>query len=178
MHTSLDGKIVGDYLPTSVGMAAQRVLQGCSWAPTATTPSTKGWLSGRRSSEDSFTHHRKPDPREDTAPIPRATTVAAPKAPMHYFSLDPSGTLGWERNSTDYKPHLGGDGFLGPDGLGGFPVLAKDQLKRRHGVPEVVADLGLDLSHLNAHTGHLPARHALRCLPPVHPPIPRPGRHS
>lgn len=102
MHMSLDGKIVGDYLPTDVGMASQREFYALAYGPGRHYRDHKGWLSGRISSEDNFTHYRKPELDEAAAPVPEGDYIAVPDAPMNYFSVDPSGQLGWERNSIDY----------------------------------------------------------------------------
>ena len=102
MHMSLDGKIVGDYLPTDVGMASQREFFALAYGPERHYRGHKGWLSGRITTEDNFTHYREPDLNEAAAAVPEGDYIAVPDAPMNYFSIDPTGMLGWERNSIDY----------------------------------------------------------------------------
>ncbi|MBP2368422.1 dihydrofolate reductase family protein [Pseudonocardia parietis] len=102
MHMSLDGKIVGDYLPTEIGMASQREFHALAWGPDRYYRDHKGWLSGRISSEDNFTHYRKPELDDAAPPVPEGDHIAVPDAPMHYFSVDPSGSLAWTQNSIDY----------------------------------------------------------------------------
>ncbi|GAA4506427.1 dihydrofolate reductase family protein [Brevibacterium yomogidense] len=102
MHMSLDGKIVGSYLPTDVGMASQREYYNLILGTDRHYRQHKGWLSGRISSEDNFTHYRAPRLDESVSPVPSGDHIADPDAPMHYFSVDPSGRLAWEGNTIDY----------------------------------------------------------------------------
>lgn len=102
MHMSLDGKIVGAYLPTDVGMASQKQYYNLVLGPDRYFRNHKGWLSGRITSEDNFTHYRKPELDESAAPVPEGDFIAVDDAPMHYFSMDPSGVLAWEKNSITY----------------------------------------------------------------------------
>lgn len=101
-HMSLDGKIVGDYLPTDVGMASQREYYNLILGPDRYFRNHKGWLSGRISSEDNFTHYRKPELDESAPPVPEGDFIAVDDAPMNYFSVDPSGVLSWDKNSITY----------------------------------------------------------------------------
>ena len=102
MHMSLDGKIVGSYLPTDVGMASQRQYYNLFLGPDCHFRNHKGWLSGRTTSEDNFTHYRKLKLDEFAPPMPEGDFIAVDDAPMHYFSVDPSGVLAWETNSITY----------------------------------------------------------------------------
>lgn len=102
MHMSLDGKIVGDYLPTDVGMASQREFHALAYGLDRHFRAHKGWLSGRITTEDNFTHYRKPELDDTATTAPGGDYIAVPDAPMNYFSVDPSGMLGWDRNSIDY----------------------------------------------------------------------------
>jgi len=101
-HMSLDGKIVGEYLSTAVGMASQRQYYDLVLGPKRHFSSHKGWLCGRISSEDNFTHYRTPELNEAAPTVPEGDFIAVDGAPMHYFSVDPSGVLAWERNSITY----------------------------------------------------------------------------
>lgn len=102
MHMSLDGKIVGDYLPTGVGMASQRQYYDLVLGPVRHYREHRGWLSGRRTSEDNFTHYKTPELDESAPPVPAGDFLPVTDAPMHYFSVDPSGVLAWEQNTIDY----------------------------------------------------------------------------
>jgi riboflavin biosynthesis pyrimidine reductase len=102
MHMSLDGKIVGDYLPTEIGMASQREFWELGFGPNRKFSDHKGWLSGRVTTEDNFTHYGTPELDENAAAVPEGDFLATADAPMHYFSVDPSGALAWQRNSIDY----------------------------------------------------------------------------
>src|SRR3546814_16313766 len=86
-HMSLDGKIVGEYLPTEVGMASQRQYYNLVLGPERPYRDHKGWLNGRISSEDNFTHYRKPELDESAPPVPEGDFIAVRAAPMPYFSV-------------------------------------------------------------------------------------------
>lgn len=101
-HMTLDGKIVSDYLPMDVGVASQREYYDLFLGPDRHFPTHKGWLSGRISSEDNYTHYRKPEPDESALPVPEGDFIAVDEAPMHCFSVDPSEVLAWQRNSISY----------------------------------------------------------------------------
>src|SRR3546814_20380581 len=92
-HMSLDGKIVGDYLPTDVGMASQRQYYNFFLGPDRYFRNHKGWLSGRISSEDTFTHFREPELDESASPLPTGDFTAVDDETMHYFSITQSGVL-------------------------------------------------------------------------------------
>ncbi|REF73275.1 dihydrofolate reductase family protein [Paracoccus versutus] len=101
-HMSLDGKIVGAYLPTEVGVASQRQYYELVLGPDRAFDRHKGWLCGRVSSDDNFTHYRTPDLDEAASPVPDGDFITVADAPMYYFSVDPSGVLAWETNSITY----------------------------------------------------------------------------
>ncbi|WP_336741461.1 dihydrofolate reductase family protein [Aureimonas altamirensis] len=99
---SLDGKIVGAYLPTEIGMASQRQYYNLMLGPDRHYRDHKGFMLGRVSSEDNFTHYRKPELDESAAPVPEGDFIAVADAPMHYLSIDPSGVLAWKKNEITY----------------------------------------------------------------------------
>ncbi|GFZ81028.1 5-amino-6-(5-phosphoribosylamino)uracil reductase [Nesterenkonia alkaliphila] len=143
MHMSLDGKIVGDYLATSVGMASQREFHALAYGPQRHYRSHKGWLSGRITTEDNFTHYRTPDLNKAAAAVPDGDYIAVPDAPMNYFSIDPAGQLGWQKNSIDYfdtNAHV-------VEVLSGKASNAYKDLLRRLGISYLIAgDDTLDLA--------------------------------
>lgn len=59
MMTSLNGKIMGNYMATPAGMKAGEIFYDISFGK---TPYYKhqGWLSGRVTTDDNFTFYRKP----------------------------------------------------------------------------------------------------------------------
>jgi riboflavin biosynthesis pyrimidine reductase len=95
MATSLDGKIIGDYL--KVERAADFADQyekihrryGC-----------KAWMCGRITMEEHFTFGNKLDLKHEDIPlVPRTDYVANKDAKSYAVAVDPSGKLGWTENS-------------------------------------------------------------------------------
>jgi riboflavin biosynthesis pyrimidine reductase len=95
MLTSLDGKIIGDYL--KVERAAYFTDEyekihgryGC-----------KAWMCGRVTMEEHFTFGHKIDLAQNSIPtIPRIDYVVKKDATTYVIAVDPSGKLGWTENS-------------------------------------------------------------------------------
>ncbi|QIZ08787.1 RibD family protein [Priestia megaterium] len=95
MLTSLDGKIIGDYL--KVERAAYFIDEyekihgryGC-----------KAWMCGRVTMEEHFTFGHKIDLAQNSIPtIPRIDYVVKKDAKTYVIAVDPSGKLGWTENS-------------------------------------------------------------------------------
>lgn len=95
MLTSLDGKVIGDYM--KVERAAYFTDEyekihgryGC-----------KAWICGRVTMEEHFTFGHKLDLAQDSIPtIPRMDYVAKNDAKTYVIAVDPSGKLGWTENS-------------------------------------------------------------------------------
>lgn len=101
MMTSLDGKIMGDYMETSEGQAASDVFYNISFGK---NPYYKhqGWLSGRVTTDDNFTFYEKPELDENVQQVEEGDFVAQPDAGMYYVSVDPSGKLGWKSSELTY----------------------------------------------------------------------------
>lgn len=101
MMTSLDGKIMGDFMDTPEGEIAGNVFYNISFGK---NPYYKhqGWISGRVTTDDNFTFYEKPELDDNTAPVPQGDFVAKPNAPMYYVSVDPSGKLGWKNSELTY----------------------------------------------------------------------------
>lgn len=98
MLTALDGKITGPYMQTDAvdGAADEYERINARYQP-------QGWLCGRVTTDENFTHYNKP-PLDDAAPaVPAGDHVAVSDAAMYYVSVDPSGKLGWESNSLQYE---------------------------------------------------------------------------
>ena len=100
MMTSLDGKIMGNYMETPEGAAAGDVFYNFSFGK---NPYYKhqGWLSGRITTDDNFTFYEKPDLDENAAKVPEGDYIAK-KTDMYYVSIDPSGRLGWKSSTLTY----------------------------------------------------------------------------
>lgn len=100
MMTSLDGKIMGNYMETSEGAAAGDVFYNISFGK---NPYYKhqGWLSVRITTDDNFTFYEKPDLDENAAKVPEGDYIAK-KTDMYYVSIDPSGRLGWKSSTLTY----------------------------------------------------------------------------
>lgn len=100
MMTSLDGKIMGEYMETPEGEAAGDVFYHISFGPNPYYHH-QGWLSGRVTTDDNFTFYRKPALDENAPAVPEGDFVAE-QAGMYYVSVDPSGKLGWESSTLTY----------------------------------------------------------------------------
>ena len=100
MMTSLEGKIMGNYMETPEGAAAGDVFYNLSFGK---NPYYKhqGWLSGRITTDDNFTFYEKPDLDENAAKVPEGDYIAK-KTDMYYVSIDPSGRLGWKSSTLTY----------------------------------------------------------------------------
>lgn len=100
MMTSLDGKIMGNYMETPEGAAAGDVFYNLSFGK---NPYYKhqGWLSVRITMDDNFTFYEKPDLDENAAKVPEGDYIAK-KTDMYYVSIDPSGRLGWKSSTLTY----------------------------------------------------------------------------
>lgn len=100
MMTSLDGKIMGNYMDTPEGTSAGDVFYNISFGK---DPYYKhqGWLSGRVTTDDNFTFYEKPELDEHAPAVPDSDFVAE-KTGMYYVSVDPSGKLGWKDSTLRY----------------------------------------------------------------------------
>ena len=100
MMTSIDGKIMGNYMDTPEGAAAGEVFYNLAFGEEPYYRH-QGWLSGRVTTDDNFTLYEKPDLDEDAPTVPEGD-FAAQNASMYYVSIDPSGRLGWKSNTLNY----------------------------------------------------------------------------
>ena len=100
MMTSLDGKIMGNYMETPEGIAAENVFYSIAFG---SDPYYKhqGWLSGRVTTDDNFTFYEKPELDENAPAVPEGDFIAK-KTDMYYVSIDPSGRLGWKSSTLTY----------------------------------------------------------------------------
>lgn len=101
MLTSIDGKIMGRYMDTPECETASVLFDDISFGNRGNY-NMQGWLSGRVTTDDNFTMYRKPVVDENAAPVPDGDFIAETGKPMYYISIDPSGKLGWEKNTLEY----------------------------------------------------------------------------
>lgn len=101
MMTSLDGKIMGNYMDTPEGSAAGDVFYKIAFGKEPYYRH-QGWLSGRITTDDNFTFYEKPQLDEAAPAVPEGDFVAK-KTDMYYVSVDPSGRLGWKSNILTYS---------------------------------------------------------------------------
>lgn len=95
MLTSLDGKIIGDYLKEKRADSFTDKYEkihgryGC-----------KAWICGRVTMEEHFTFGHQLELKQDNIPtIPRTDHVANKDAKGYAIAVDPSSKLGWTENS-------------------------------------------------------------------------------
>lgn len=95
MVTSLDGKIIGDYL--KVERAAYFTDE---YEKIHGRYVCEAWMSGRVTMEEHFTFGHKLDlTQENIETIPRIDYVANKNAKTYVIAVDPSGKLGWTENA-------------------------------------------------------------------------------
>ncbi|WP_027090244.1 dihydrofolate reductase family protein [Thomasclavelia saccharogumia] len=101
MLTSLDGKIMGNYMDTSECDEPGDKFYDIAFGK---EPYYKhqGWLSGRVTTDDNFTMYKKPNLNENDPVVPEGDFIADGDYHMYYVSIDPSGKLGWQTNTLTY----------------------------------------------------------------------------
>ncbi|MEK5232094.1 RibD family protein [Lysinibacillus sp. FSL K6-0232] len=102
MLVSLDGKIIGSYMDTPEGQESSNVFYNIAFGE---KPFYKhqGWLSGRTTTDDNFTHYQTPN-LDNTAPaVPAGDFIVDTDLDKYYVSIDPSGKLGWTSNILQYR---------------------------------------------------------------------------
>lgn len=101
MLTSIDGKIMGNYMDTPESNIAGKAFYDITFGKERYYKH-QGWLSGRITTDDNFTFYKKPLLDENAPIVPEGDFVADYKEKIHYISIDPSGRLGWEKNYIVY----------------------------------------------------------------------------
>lgn len=101
MLTSLDGKIMGNYMDLPACEPAGELFYDIAFGDEPFYRH-QGWLSGRVTTDDNFTHYRTPDLDPAAPPVPPGDFIAG-QAPMYYVSVDPRGVLGWQENTVTYE---------------------------------------------------------------------------
>lgn len=102
MMTSLDGKIMGTYMRSPEAAASGKVFYDLAFGD---SPHYRhqGWLSGRVTTDDNFTHYASPALDEGAAEVPAGDFLPVRDAEKYYISIDPAGTLGWESPDLTYQ---------------------------------------------------------------------------
>ncbi|MDO5115661.1 MAG: RibD family protein [Synergistaceae bacterium] len=101
MMTSVDGKIMGNYMDTPEGEKTGDVFYSLAFGAEAFYP-MDAWICGRITTEDNFTFYRKPALDENAPAVPEGDYVVPARFDKYYVSLDPSGKVGWESDSVQY----------------------------------------------------------------------------
>ncbi len=103
MMTSIDGKIMGNYMDIPASHIASDHFYDIAFGDNPYYQH-QGWLSGRVTTDDNFTHYQKPALKELHQSLPKGDYMGdfTDKKPF-YISIDPSGILGWTSNELQYR---------------------------------------------------------------------------
>lgn len=108
MLTSLDGKIIGNYMNTEQGEIAGNHFYDIAFGENRYYQH-QGWISGRITTDDNFTFYKKPELDNNAPIVPIGDFKAEHTDNMYYISIDPHGKLGWDNNTlmyNDTKAHV------------------------------------------------------------------------
>lgn len=101
MQTSMDGKIMGDYMGTQAGRKSGDAFYELAFGEHPYYRH-QGWLSGRTTTDDNFTFYEKPDLDENAPVVAEGDFIADKDFGMFYVSIDPKGRLGWKSPKLHY----------------------------------------------------------------------------
>nr|WP_263314253.1 RibD family protein [Mammaliicoccus sp. Marseille-Q6498] len=102
MLMSLDGKIIGNFMQTEESKKSGETFFNLAFTEDGYYQH-QGWLSGRATTDDNFTHYKKPDLDIGVEEIPEGDYLFQTDLDKYYISVDPSGKLGWQENFIDYQ---------------------------------------------------------------------------
>ncbi|MGM0215795.1 dihydrofolate reductase family protein [Enterococcus sp. AZ109] len=102
MLISIDGKITGKYMNTPEGEAAGDFFYQLAFGKKPFYKN-QGWLSGRKTTDDNFTMYKEPILPKNFEAVPAGDYIIETGKPIYYISIDPSGKLGWEKNTITYQ---------------------------------------------------------------------------
>ncbi|MHC5375319.1 dihydrofolate reductase family protein [Enterococcus sp. LJL120] len=102
MLISLDGKITGKYMETPEGERAGDFFYQLAFGQ-APFYKNQGWLSGRKTTDDNFTFYQEPELPEKFPEVPDGDFITETGRKIYYISIDPSGKLGWQKNTITYR---------------------------------------------------------------------------
>lgn len=100
METSLDGKIMGRFWDVLDDLD-QNPFQEVAFGPNRAWD-LQGWISGRVTTDDNFTHYAAPNLPASHEPVPDGDYICDTGEDMYYISVDPSGKLGWTEDRIHY----------------------------------------------------------------------------
>lgn len=101
MEMSLDGKIMGRFWDV-LGDLTESPFADVAFGPDRVWDH-QGWLSGRVTTDDNFTHYAKPALDPNAESVSDGDFVTAADEPLYYISIDPHGRLGWTEDRIHYR---------------------------------------------------------------------------
>lgn len=102
MVTSIDGKIDGPHKALPERQNSGDFFYNVAFGENAYYD-MQAWLSGRTTTDKSFTHYKKPNLDKNAASVPEGDFVVETELPKYYVSVDPSGKLAWEDGTLQFK---------------------------------------------------------------------------
>jgi len=108
MVTSIDGKIDGPHKVLPARQSSADFFYNVAFGKNSYYP-MQAWLSGRTTTDESFTHYKSPQVDENATTVPEGDFVVETELPKYYVSVDPSGKIAWESNKlefSDTKAHV------------------------------------------------------------------------
>ena len=102
MLTSLDGKIMGNYMNLQECDEPSDKFYDIAFGKNAYYKH-QGWLSGRITTDDNFTLYKKPLLDKNAPLVPEGDFIATGNYQRYYVSIDLSGKLGWQENTLTYQ---------------------------------------------------------------------------
>ncbi|WP_068400763.1 dihydrofolate reductase family protein [Kribbia dieselivorans] len=102
MHSLLNGKVDGIANVTSVGMRSQKLYFDLFLGENRFFTKHRGWISGTGTSRAILGGEPEVELPEPTEPVPAGDFITDPDARMHYFAVDRSGVLAWDRSTFTY----------------------------------------------------------------------------
>lgn len=105
MMSSLDGKLIGDYMETEEAEAAGYAYYTLAFGEDPYYKN-QGWIFGRAFTDENFTMGKRPElsgymSKEADAAL-HEDHIAAGEHEKYYIAIDPKGRLAWEENSIEY----------------------------------------------------------------------------
>lgn len=101
MGVSLDGKIMGRYWDVLDDLA-DSPFYDTAFGPRRAWHH-QGWISGRVTTDDNFTHYATPDLHPGEHHVPDGDYLVDTDKPLYYVSIDPHGRLGWSEDVIHYS---------------------------------------------------------------------------
>lgn len=131
MLTSVDGKINGNFLKDEHTQEASQLFKDVTFGRRAPYK-IKGWLAGRATTDERFTHYHKPDLKRH--PIcPDGDFIINEDRDYYYISVDPTGVLGWQHHKVNY----GQEAYV-VEVLTAAASKAYKEYLRRHHIPYII----------------------------------------